>query len=158
LPSLYLSAGASFGVDDAADWVAGGAAISAGYRLTDTLWIRGRLDTGARMGYGAVNQSITLVAPEQAHVDALVGLETRRCSSPELCLVAGSDAGYRSADSRYGAGVEFVPRIGLDVGGDHLRFRPAIEATVAWLGGFDTEIGILPALGIGASMAVAYQW
>lgn len=157
-PSLYLAAGASFGAEDAADWVAGGAAITAGYRLTDTLWVRGRVDTEARMGYGAVNQSITLVSPERAHVDVLVGLETRRCASPGLCLVAGSDGGYRSADSKYGAGVEFVPRIGLDVGGDHLRFRPALETTIAWIGDFDHEVGILPSLGIGASAAIAYQW
>ncbi|HET9993617.1 MAG TPA: hypothetical protein VFQ65_34000 [Kofleriaceae bacterium] len=51
--SMYLSAGASFGAEDAADWVAGGAAIAGGYRLTETLWVRGRLDTAARMGYGA---------------------------------------------------------------------------------------------------------
>ena len=158
LPSLYLSAGASFGAEDAADWVAGGAAIAGGYRLTDTLWVRGRVDFAARMGYGAVNQSVTLVAPEQAHVDVLVGLETRRCTNPSLCLIAGTDGGYRSADSKYGAGVEFVPRVGLDVGGDHLRLRPAIEATVAWIGDFDHEVGILPSLGIGASLAVAYQW
>ena len=156
---LYLSLDATGGVDDATDWLAAGGGVAAGYRLNDTLWVRGRLDTSARVGYGAINQGPTFHAPSQAHVDALVGLETRRCASTSACVTLGADAGIRSPDSRYGAGFEIVPRVGLDVGGEHVRFRPAIEAKAAWIRGFDTEAnGVLPSLGIGVSLGAAYVW
>jgi hypothetical protein len=156
---FYMSAALTGGADDAADWVAAGGGVAGGYRLNDTLWVRGRIDTSARVGYGAINQGPTFHAPTQAHVDALVGIETRHCSSAAVCWTAGSDAGVRTPDSRYGAGFEIVPRLGLDVGSEQLRFRPAIEAHAAWLGGFDNETGgALPALGIGLSMGAAYLW
>ena len=155
---FYMTAAVTGGADEAADWLAAGGGIAGGYRLNDTLWVRGRIDTSARVGWGAFNQGATFHSPTREHVDALVGLEMRRCSSAAVCMTLGSDAGVRSPDSKYGTGFEMVPRVGLDVGGEHLRFRPAVEAHVAWASGFDTEIGVLPALGIGLSLGAAYLW
>lgn len=156
---LYVSADAIGGADTSVDWMAGGGGITAGYRLSDTLWFRGRIDTIARVGYGTLPGDASLHSPTQAHADALVGVETRRCTSPATCFTVGADAGLRSPDSRYGAGIEVVPRVGLDVGNDHLRFRPSVEAKVAWISGYDTELGgVLPAFGLGVSLGAAYLW
>jgi hypothetical protein len=164
----YVSLGTTFGADTAVDWLKGGIAIDGGYRLTDSLWIRGRFDEAARIGYGDVQQvgslpdfsGVSLRAPQHPHSDLLSGVEWRGCSTRALCAVGGFDAGIRiDDDKRALAGVTTVPRLGLDVGTEHLRFRPMVEASVAWQRGYDNELGgILPAFGIGLTTSVAYQW
>src|SRR5579859_5291003 len=52
LPSMDVSLGGAIGVGGAVDWLYGGTQVEGGYRLTDTLWLAGRLDRAARIGYG----------------------------------------------------------------------------------------------------------
>jgi hypothetical protein len=161
LPTTYVSLGGAIGVGGGVDWMYGGTSIDGGYRLTDTLWVRGRFDRAARIGYGAVNQSITIVSPQHPHSDAMLGLETRRCRSEAMCLVAGADAGYRFGDSDYTGGVIMVPRIGLDLGSRHLRVRPGIEASAAVVHAHnpgEPALADMPAFGLGFTTALAYEW
>jgi hypothetical protein len=156
----YVSVGGSFGANTAVDWLYGGASVDGGYRLTDTLWIRGRFNESARIGDGAINQGPMLVAPQYPTTEVLSGLEWRGCANRAVCVVGGFDVGYRFGQLRYGHdGVTTAPRIGLDVGTEHLRFRPMVEANVSAPRNYDTEIqGFWPAFGIGLTTAVAYQW
>jgi hypothetical protein len=52
-------------------------------------------------------------------------------------------------DNTNTSGVVVVPRLGLDVGGSHLRFRPGIEGVLD--GSQDT-------IGVDLTAAVAYRW
>jgi hypothetical protein len=165
----YMSLGIAFGADTAVDWLKGGTVVEGGYRLTDSLWIRGRFEESARIGYGSVQQvgslpdfgDVSVVAPQHPYSDLLSGLEWRGCSSRALCAAGGFDTGIRlGGDGKHAlGGVSTVPRLGLDFGTEHLRVRPMLEANVAWLRGYDSELGgILPAFGIGLTTTVAYQW
>jgi hypothetical protein len=160
LPSTYVSLGGAIGVGGAVDWLYGGTQVEGGYRLTDTLWVRGRLDRAARIGYGAINQSVTVISPEHPHTDAMLGIETRRCHDDAVCLVAGADAGYRFADDNFEGGFTIVPRVGLDLGGRHLRVRPGVEASASFIRQRvgEPELAGMPALGIGFTTEVAYEW
>ena len=160
LPSAYVSLGGAIGIGGAVSWLYGGTQVEGGYRLTDTLWVRGRLDRAARIGYGVINQSVTIISPEHPHTDAVLGIETRRCHRDAVCVVAGADAGYRFADDNFHGGLTMVPRVGLDLGGRHLRVRPAVEASASFIRQRvgEPELAGMPALGIGFTTAVAYEW
>jgi len=164
----YMSLGVTLGANTAVDWLKGGTVVEGGYRLTDSMWIRGRFEESARIGYGSVQQvgslpdfaDVSVVAPQHPYSDLLSGLEWRGCSSRALCAAGGFDAGIRIGGGKHAfGGVSTVPRLGLDFGTEHLRVRPMLEANVAWLRGYDSELGgILPAFGIGLTTTVAYQW
>src|ERR1043165_8644053 len=85
-PEAYVSAGGAVGIGGGVDWLYGAESVDAGYRLTDTFWLRGRFDHVARIGYGAINQSVTLISPEHPHSDAMLGIEARRCVNEMLCF------------------------------------------------------------------------
>lgn len=159
LPSIYVSLGGTIGVGGAVDWLYGGTQVDGGYRLTETLWLRGRLDGAARIGYGT-SDSFTVISPAHAHTDAMLGVEARSCRGDVVCLVAGVDAGYRFADDNYLGGIAVAPRVGLDLGGRHLRVRPAVEVIAPFVRQRvgDPELAGLPALGIGVTAEVAYEW
>lgn len=66
----------------------------------------------------------------------MIGVELRGCSSRAFCGFAALDAGYQqqtwsSEDemTEHHSGLLVGPRIGLDAGGDNVRFRFAFEAT-----------------------------
>jgi hypothetical protein len=122
---------------------------------------RGRADSAAAM------------APN-VYMSLRVGLEARRCASPELCLIAGLDAAFMTESYIVGTsdsgtvlgvfdviqergGFALVPRLALDLGGAHWRFRPGAEATLSKtlrhgnFGNSDLD-------GIAATAAIAYRW
>jgi len=145
----YFQLGAFLGLDTTSARAAYGAAtVEGGYRLLDLpLWIRGLL---AR---GSVAQVYEM--PESnSYLEARVGIEVRGCEPRRIvCLFAGIDGGVRrerllnDGQQLEGTFNVIVPRVGLDVGTDHLRLRPALEIAMGTDGA-----------GGGLALAAAYVW
>ena len=102
--------------------------IEAGYHLsTSPFWVRGVAATGT----GEDDQG------SGTNRFARAGLEARTCTqSGVACFVAATDVGYQSgswqksddpAQHEAVQAVVVTPRIGLDLGDEHVRFRLAIE-------------------------------
>jgi hypothetical protein len=103
--------------------------VEGGLRLGGTpLWVRGLFARGNSFdfeGGGSMTRG-------------MIGVELRGCSSQAFCGFAAIDAGYQqqtwngddpSDMVEHHDGLLVGPRIGLDTGGDNLRFRFAFEAT-----------------------------
>ncbi|HET9987652.1 MAG TPA: hypothetical protein VFQ65_04015 [Kofleriaceae bacterium] len=136
-PAVYVEGGAMVGANDA--YLTASAVLAGGLQLGDSpLWVHGQVVHGA-LGQLFGDGSGTL---DQARL----GLELRECTlSGIVCGIAGIDAGIQHthfvghADNLFdstsseppmttdrAAGIA-VLRVGLDVGGKHLRYRPEIE-------------------------------
>jgi hypothetical protein len=145
--TAYLEPGLEAGITHGA--VYGALELDAGYHLSDTpLWLHGRFAQGI---VGPVDQD-TMTSD---FTEARLGLEARGCLFEGIaCLVGGVDFGYRhemfisrfehnNADLAVG-----IARLGLDLGGKHLRLRSSIETGVEQ-GGWN---------GLGLTAGIAYTW
>ena len=100
--------------------------LELGYRLGDLpLWLHGQ---------GAIGNSIDVEGGGRYKM-LRGGLETRTCSRSGACLFLGLDFGHQSQVwesqdemTEHHDGSIYVTRAGIDVGGDHTRFRLAAEA------------------------------
>jgi hypothetical protein len=155
-PSTYVMTGVTAGADAVLDWFYTGVDLEGGVRLSPTWWLHGEGNLVGRTGYGAINQGLTVVAPEDPVYGVRVGPEARVCDADGLtCVVAGVDVGYRTGMLQ---GVVVVPRGALEIGGDHLRFRIGVEASIGDTP-HDPDADLnLPDPGIGATAGIGYQW
>ena len=84
--------------------------------------------------------------------EARAGLELRGCVWNGIaCVVGGADLGWIHEGMSAGAALDataVIPRAGLDVGGDQLRFRPGVELA----------LGNNQYRNAAMTVAVAYQW
>jgi hypothetical protein len=103
--------------------------VEGGLHLGGTpLWVRGLLAKGDSFdfeGGGGLTRG-------------MIGVELRGCSGVGLCGFAAVDAGYQTQTwngqdpddmTEHHDGLLIGPRIGIDAGGDKVRFRFAFEAT-----------------------------
>ena len=145
--TAYLEPGIEAGITHGA--VYGALEFDGGYRLSDTpLWLHGRFAQGAlaEIERDTMNSDFT---------EARLGLELRGCLLDHIaCLVGGVDFAYRhemlvSAHDHTTADLAVaIARLGLDLGGNHIRFRPSIETGV--------EQGRWN--GLGFTAGIAYTW
>jgi hypothetical protein len=109
------------------------------------------------------------------YYQARLGIEARPCLSQQVCVIAGVDGALMTESyiiGRQDSGIDglgtfdeieerggfaVVPRVLLDIGNGHLRFRPGVEATLSatmrngnW-GNRDLD-------GVAATAAIAYRW
>ena len=145
-PQNYLETGVGLSDDGA---LIGTLTLEGGHRLTRDLWLHGMLERGTAGGVDEPNYGGEYDA-------ARIGIEARECvGGGVICAVAGVDAGVRHVDymAEYDTtnqtGAVLVPRVGLDLGSRHLRFRPGLEKNVLVK---DQDAGIA------LTGAVAYQW
>jgi hypothetical protein len=146
-PSAYLEGGAELGFAQGA--IVFGETVEGGVQLDHgPLWAHAMVVTGSAGGVDEISSGSIL--------QLRAGVEARSCVENRIaCFVGGVDAAYShtqymgdNGDSDRAIGDLIIPRVGLDVGGNHLRFRPGIEL------GFDSK-----GIDQGAvSAAVAYQW
>ena len=90
------------------------------------------------------------------HFELRVGAEHQRCgASGAVCHLVGLDLGFQASTwekedmHEKHNGPLIAPRLGLDVGGDHLRLRLALEAR----GYVSAAGGAIPGLGVSAGLA-----
>jgi hypothetical protein len=154
-PDSYVSAGTTLGIDGKLDWLYSGVTIDAGTKLSPAWWLHAAVGVVGRTGYGAINQSITLITPSADAYEGRVGPEAHLCTSNGTwCAITGADLGYRTNRLH---GLVVAPHVGLDVGGSNFRFRPSVVLEVG--GPVDTDEGPpIPDVGLGFTAAVAYQW
>jgi hypothetical protein len=143
---VYLQAGVTAGVDDVLFY--GGYTLEGGYHLSDTpLWVHAIMISGKGGGIDETTYDSSLLQLRG-------GIEARGCLVSAACAVAGVDAGYRREmlmaeyDNRRASDAIVVPRVGLDLGTRHFRFRPGLEMQIDHTGWS----------GLAATAAVAYQW
>ena len=123
--------------------------LDGGHRLGGgPIWLHARLAHG---GMGNLEQTTM----NSDFTEARLGLEARGCVlSGFACLVGGLDAGYRHerqltefTNARADL-AEAIARLGLDLGGRHLRLRGSVETAVSQRG-WD---------GLGLTTGIAYAW
>lgn len=163
----YLEPGIEAGIAD--ELYYGALQLDGGYHLGATpLWLH------ARFAQGALAARFQRMSTRSSDfTEARLGLEARGCVlADHICLVGGVDFGYRhglsaaapaspgsspaspgSAASATAAAVTgglgvAIARLGLDLGGANLRFRPSIETSVHH-GGWS---------GLALSSGIAYVW
>jgi hypothetical protein len=92
----------------------------------------------------------------------MLGIETRRCRTEAVCVVAGTDTGVRFGDTNFTDGVEIVGRLGLDLGTRHFRVRPGIEQSTQLMRSHhpsEPALSDVPlGFGLGFTTTIAYQW
>lgn len=143
-PTTYVQGGLNVGGNDGL--VTAGASVEMGKRVAPIVWLHasfmmGSADELFASGTGSIMQ-------------ARVGADLMTCSdNGALCAFAGADVGMQHAQFSGVSDPWFcdgdandcmgdpvaqdrtraigVARVGLDIGGKHLRWRPGIEATVA---------------------------
>lgn len=90
-------------------------------------------------------------------LDATIGLEARPCTADGVfCAMVGVDVGVRAASMPPATSMQVshdtsligVGRVGLDIGGRHLRVRPEVATTLS--SGHAREAQ--------ATLSLAYQW
>lgn len=150
-PPTPISAYLEPGIEAGATWGAlyGAIELDGGYRLGNgPVWLHSRLAQGGLSAEEGHNMSSDFT-------EARIGAEVRGCVVEGIaCLVGGLDLGYRHEMLEVGGGRETldlgvaVARLGLDLGGDHLRFRPSVE-----LSADQTRPN-----GIGFTAGIAYTW
>lgn len=127
----------------------GAVQLDGGHRLGDgPIWLHARLAHG---GMGIIEET-TMTSD---FTDARLGIEARGCALDGLaCLVGGLDAGYRhervltDETSAHVDLADAIARLGLDLGGRHLRLRASVETAVSPRG-WD---------GLGLTTGIAYAW
>lgn len=144
----YVQGGVTAGDDDIVG-LYGGFTLEGGVRLGDSpLWAHAMMITGKGNG-------IDELVYDSSMLQLRGGIEARGCVVSAACAVIGVDAGFRHEtlmaeyDNRRASDAIVAPRVGLDIGTRHFRFRPGLEMQLdrtKWLAG------------IGATAAVAYQW
>lgn len=152
-PQAYVSVGGMAGMDG---FLSAQVAAEAGYHLNGALWLHGLAATGGvgdDQGSGPVSQ-------------ARGGVEARTCRASGIaCAYAGLDVGYQnmSWESHDGM-VEHHSdaianlRVGVDVGGQHVRVRSGLE-TYQLIAGDDIPNHAPGAvMGLDLNLGVAYQW
>jgi len=143
----YLGGGFALSVDHFFNATLG---IEGGWKLGDLpLWVRGdaeRGGTGDFEGTGPFRRG-------------RLGLETRT-GGPGLCAVGSFEAGYQTQvwaatdeTTEHHHGAIVTGRVGLDAGGEHLRFRLALEISryhhvsdvlpTEWAGGAGLSMGLV---------------
>lgn len=162
---IDLDVAVTAGTDAAMDHQA--ITVGAEAPLGETWRFHGQLSSGRADAAAAM-------APH-VYIALRAGVEARRCAAPTLCLIAGLDAAFMTESYIVGTldtgiellgkfdilqergGFALVPRLALDVGGTHWRFRPGVEATLShtlrhgnW-GNSDLD-------GAAATAAIAYRW
>jgi hypothetical protein len=93
----------------------------------------------------------------------LGGIETRSCTSINLCLSLDLDAGYQSVTwlgdtddpDEHDAGMALAARLGIDTGGRHVRFRAALE--IVTVHDHSNVMSLAWDTGAGLALALAYQ-
>ena len=137
-------------------------AVEGGYRLAPSWWAHGEVAGGL----AADDQGGGTTAQLRG------GVETRSCSASSLvCGVFGLDLGalrgtWTSSDSagasEHVVALVAVPRVGIDVGGTHVRARAGIEFDEALAGRHTSSFAptTTPTGTIGFELAagMAYQW
>lgn len=101
------------------------------------------------------------------------GVEAHLCPTTGVCVLPGVDVAFMTESYKIGSvdtgvfgtwdeieergGFALVPRISLDVGGQHWHFRPGVEATLSTTinGG---NAGNSDLIGLAGNAAVAYTW
>jgi hypothetical protein len=147
LAAAYLEPGVEVGATRGGFY--GALQLDGGHRLADTpIWLHARLAHGGMAGVDEVTMSSDFT-------EARLGLEARTCGlHGHLCLVGGLDAAYRhqrlvaeydNQNDDLGAA---IARLGLDAGGQHLRFRTGLEAGVDQRGSNS----------LGLTTGLAYAW
>ena len=121
-----------------------------GYKLTDHLWLHALVADG-KLGGGN----------DTRYLEVQAGIEASTCDGPSVaCVIAGVDAGFDSqiyTSDHYmtdAAGAVLVPRAGLDVGTQHVRFRPTLRVIVDPF----TPVSGGELAGLELSATVAYRW
>jgi hypothetical protein len=149
--SGFLGAGVVVGVDR---FIHAAVTLEGGIKLPDVpLWVHAVAATGGAGDFEGGGPYKRLLG----------GIETRSCSSIYLCLSLDLDAGYQSVtwvgdtgdpDEHY-KGMALAGRIGIDTGGEHVRFRAALEIITV----HDRSNVTSPAWDSGAGLAIglAYQ-
>jgi hypothetical protein len=148
----YLHAGIAAGIVSASSTnshaMYGALMVEGGHRiLHNWLWMHGQGAVGALQN---IDESAGSPA---SYLEGRVGLEARSCAPDELCVSAGVDVAVRGEhfmavyDHFDSTTVALVPRLALDLGGDHFRVRPAFELAL----GSDGNGG-------GFSIVAGYDW
>jgi len=143
----YLEPGVELGATQGTFY--GALQLDGGYHLGSTpFWLHGRFAQGAL----ALIDDRTMSSD---FTEARLGLEARGCALDGIaCLVGGVDFGYRHEmlATRHDTDTTnlalAIARLGLDLGGKHLRLRPSIETSVHQ-GGWN---------GLGLTAGIAYTW
>jgi|GEM_PF-6267471 len=149
-PTSSVSGGVMLGADHA---IVAALSLDGELQLRGSLWLHGMIAKGTAAGVDEPNHGGNYAAGR-------IGVAERGCLIDALCAVAGVDVGYRHVaymaeyDSANISGVVVVPRIGLDVGTPHLRFRPGIEGIVDG-SNHNTVFGFD---GLDLTAAIAYRW
>lgn len=128
--------------------VYGALQLDGGHRLDGPLWLHARLAQGGMAGIDEATMSSDFA-------EARLGLEARGCRLDGLlCAVGGLDVGYRHErlvaefDAERADLVTAIARLGLDLGGQHVRLRVSVESGVDRAGWN----------GLGLTTGVAYAW
>ncbi|MCE9578552.1 MAG: hypothetical protein K8W52_35830 [Deltaproteobacteria bacterium] len=149
-PSTYLALTGSVATDE---FISADVGAEVGARIARRIW-----------GHLSYRQGGNLDAEGGGeHFEVRTGIDYERCTaSGGLCGLAGIDLGYQSSTwqkdgiTESHGGPFLAPHLGLDAGGDHLRFRLIAEAR----GYVDraSERGTRFEPGLGISAAMAYRF
>jgi hypothetical protein len=141
--ATYVSALTAASVDQ---FIAFDAGAELGTRLAGAWWGHGSL----RLGQAGDAEG------SGGHFEVRVGAEHQACNaSGAVCRVVGLDLGFQASTwekedmHEKHNGPLVAPRLGLDVGGDHLRLRLALEARAY----VSATGGAIPGLGVSAGLA-----
>jgi hypothetical protein len=160
-PTAELAVGVMVGYDSN---TFGAITVEGTYRLVGGLWAHAMAGYGDTEWKSSVGDQALDGTYDGSYITARAGVEEHLCTISGLCAFGGLDLGFRrmhfnSADKSMGTSVVLpadasydravaVPRIGLDYGSRHLRFRPDFELDV------DTD-GLR---GFQFNLPVAYRW
>ena len=131
-PRLQVEVAPALGATYDGDLYAGIAGAGL-YRINDLIAVHGAVEaaTARVLHVAGIDQ---YEGTQDQFAEARGGIELRHCVRDALCAIGGVDVGYRSEhvtgrmDTSL-SGAEAVARIGLDVGSEHVRFRPTFEGT-----------------------------
>ena len=144
----YVAGGVLLGADH---FIHGALTLEAGVRLGDApVWLHVAGAKGSSMDFEGGGDFLR----------GLAGIETRSCIVLGACFVLGVDAGTQRAtwsgddfdDEEHHRGTVLAARIGIDAGGDRVRFRGGMEVLrvhnssnvteTEWTGGIGFTLGL----------------